>query len=53
VLWLQKGLNAVDPKLRLIAALNENLAHKTWMIDFEDVGVIIHQVKLFQALLSA
>ena len=31
--WIEKGIRAVDPKLALIAPLNEVLANKPWIID--------------------
>jgi hypothetical protein len=30
--WLHFGLKVVDPKLRLIAELNETIAHKPWKL---------------------
>ena len=37
--WLSIGLEAVDPKLRLIASLNEMLAHRPWIINASHVEV--------------
>lgn len=37
--WLQRGLEAVDPKLRGIARLNELLAHKPWVVNAALISV--------------
>ena len=37
--WLAQGILAVDPKLRVLATLNQTLAHKPWIIDHRFVAV--------------
>jgi PA26 p53-induced protein (sestrin) len=35
--WLHFGLKVADPKLRLIAVLNETLAHKPWIVNAKHI----------------
>ena len=39
--WLLIGLDAVDPKIRRIAILNEKLAYRPWSIVAEDLRSLI------------
>ena len=39
--WLIFGLEKVDPKIRLIAELNEKMAYKPWIINKDDITFLV------------
>ena len=39
--WLLVGLDAVDPKVRRIAVLNEKLAFRPWSIGVDDIKSLL------------
>lgn len=41
--WLLIGLDAVDPKIKRIAVLNEKLAYRPWSIVAEDISSLIKE----------
>jgi hypothetical protein len=41
--WLHFGLKVVDPKLRLMAELNETLAHKPWIVRTDHIQTLLER----------